>query len=173
MRSNQQGVGLVEVLVALILLSIAVLGFVALQMKAIAASHEAGRNIQAINIARDLSERIRSNRDGLQAFKDKNGYTTKITSNKNCANETDAAFCSATEMAAYDFVKVSDTANDLGMQLAIQNCQGTASLKRKCIYVAWEGTTPDNGMTTSNCTNGVAYVPEAKCIIVEVYNYDD
>lgn len=39
MINTQKGVGLVEVLVALILLSIAVLGFVALQIRAVAASN--------------------------------------------------------------------------------------------------------------------------------------
>ena len=47
MMKRQTGVGLVEVLVALVLLSIAVLGFVALQIRAITASNEATMNVQA------------------------------------------------------------------------------------------------------------------------------
>ena len=163
MRSYQQGVGLVEVLVALVLLAIAVLGFTALQMRAIVATHEAGRNIQAMNIAQDLSERIRVNRDGLLDYK------AAATVN-DCSSTT---FCDATQMAAYDYKVVSSKADELGMQLAVLNCQGDTSLQRKCIYVAWEGTTPTNGTGGTDCTNGVAYVPDAKCIIVEVYNYDE
>lgn len=175
MRPYQQGVGLVEVLVALVLLSIAVLGFVALQLRAVAASHEAGRNIQAMNIARDLSERIRANRDGLLEYK-------KAASTENCASDTGengkpdysaGKFCTANEMAAYDYAQVINKATDLGMSLNILDCQGTTALKRKCIYVAWEGTTPTNGTASTNCTNGTAYIPNAKCIIVEVYNYAD
>ena len=49
MIRNQRGVGLVEVLVALVLLGIAVLGFTALQIRAVAASADAGQNIQAMN----------------------------------------------------------------------------------------------------------------------------
>ena len=45
MMKRQTGVGLVEVLVALVLLSIAVLGFVALQIRAITASNEATMNV--------------------------------------------------------------------------------------------------------------------------------
>lgn len=166
MRSYQHGVGLVEVLVALVLLAIAILGFTALQLRAIAASHEAGQNVQAMNIARDLSERIRVNREGLLDYKE-------VASPKICTNEADAIFCTAKEMAEYDFKQVSNKAGNLGMQLAIQNCQGSTDLKRKCIYVAWEGTTPTNGSDTPHCTNGAAYLPQAKCVIVEVYNYDD
>lgn len=173
MRSAQQGVGLIEVLVALVLLAIAVLGFVALQLRAVAASHEAGRNIQAMNIARDLSERIRANRDGLLEYK-------KVASTQNCASDAGESgkpgysagkFCTADEMANYDYAQVSTKAANLGMSLDILDCQGAATLKRKCIYVAWEGTTPTNGTAATNCTNGTAYLPEAKCIIVEVYNY--
>lgn len=160
MKKYQKGVGLVEVLVALVLLAIAVLGFTALQVRAIAASHEASRNIQAMNVARDLSERIRSNRDGLLDYKE-------AASVKNCAS----TFCSAKEMAEYDFQQVNEKVTELGMELALNDCQGTAALKRKCIYVAWEGTTPTNGTSNPHCTNGTAYLPEAKCIIVEVYNY--
>ncbi|MCU4378588.1 type IV pilus modification protein PilV [Acinetobacter haemolyticus] len=165
MQSKQNGVGMVEVLVALILLAIAVLGFVGLQIRAVAASHEAGRNVQAMNIARDLSERIRVNRDGLLHYEESD-------SDENCGSGASGVFCTSEEMANYDFNEVNKNANALGMQIAINDCQGTAALSRKCIYVAWEGTTPTNGVGSPNCTNGVAYVPEAKCIIVEVYNYD-
>ncbi|MCY6412393.1 type IV pilus modification protein PilV [Acinetobacter sp. VNH17] len=161
MRFYQQGVGLVEVLVALIILAIAVLGFTALQIRALAASQEAGRNIQAINIARDLSERIRVNREALLDYKTPETLT-------NCAT----TLCTAKQMAGYDFQTVSDKASDLGMQMAVLDCQGSTALERKCIYVSWEGTTPTNGVANTNCTNGVAYLPDAKCIIVEVYNYD-
>lgn len=159
MMKRQTGVGLVEVLVALVLLSIAVLGFVALQIRAITASNEATMNVQATNIARDLAERMRMNRDGLA------GYVAN-TDTTNCAT----AFCSPEDMAKYDFRLVSSRATDLGMSMDVLNCQGS-TLVRKCIYVAWEGTTATNGTGSSDCTNGAAYVPNAKCIIMEVYNY--
>ena len=160
MMKRQTGVGLVEVLVALVLLSIAVLGFVALQIRAITASNEATMNVQATNIARDLAERMRMNRTGLA------GYVAN-TDTTNCAT----AFCSPENMAKYDFRLVSSRATDLGMSMDVLNCQGS-TLVRKCIYVAWEGTTATNGTGSSDCTNGAAYVPNAKCIIMEVYNYD-
>ncbi|MFN3897117.1 MAG: type IV pilus modification protein PilV [Acinetobacter junii] len=159
MMKRQTGVGLVEVLVALVLLSIAVLGFVALQIRAITASNEATMNVQATNIARDLAERMRMNRDGLA------GYVAN-TDTTNCAT----AFCSPENMAKYDFRLVSSRATGLGMRMNVLNCQGS-TLVRKCVYVAWEGTTATNGTGSSDCTNGAAYVPNAKCIIMEVYNY--
>ena len=156
---RQTGGGMMEVLVALVLLSIAVLGFVALQIRAITASNEATMNVQATNIARDLAERMRMNRDGLA------GYVAN-TDTTDCATD----FCDPEDMAKYDFRLVSSRATDLGMSMDVLNCQGS-TLVRKCIYVAWEGTTATNGTGSSDCTNGAAYVPNAKCIIMEVYNY--
>lgn len=159
MISTQKGVGLVEVLVALMILSIAILGFVALQIRAIAATSEAGMNVQASNLARDLAERMRVNRGGLA------GYVEN--------NETDDCgtnFCDATKMAKYDFRQVKSRASNFGMNINILNCQGS-TLVRKCVYVAWEGTTATDGTSSTNCTNGTAYVPNAKCIIMEIYNY--
>ena len=160
MRNIQKGVGLVEVLVALVLLSIAVLGFVALQIRAMGASVEAGMNVQASNVARDLAERMRVNRGGLADY-------TKNSATDDCAT----SFCDATKMAKYDFSQVESRASNLGMSMNVLNCQGS-TLVRKCVYVAWEGTTATNGTGSPHCTNGTAYVPNAKCIIMEVYNYD-
>ncbi|WP_336167149.1 type IV pilus modification protein PilV [Acinetobacter sp. 161(2023)] len=163
MITSQKGAGLMEVLVALLLLSIAVLGFVALQIRAVAASTEAGQNIQATNIARDLAERIRVNRTGLSSYVDI-GSTDILT---DCST----TFCNAAQMAKYDYAQVKQHATDLGMSLAVLNCQGS-TLTRQCIYVAWGGTTATDGSSAPNCTNGTAYVPDAKCIIMEVYNHD-
>ena len=61
---QQKGVGMIEVLVALTLLAIGVLGFTALQIRAVDATVEANNRIQAMNLARDLAERIRANQYG-------------------------------------------------------------------------------------------------------------
>ena len=60
-QHRQLGVGLMEVLVALLILSIGVMGFIALQYRAVEATAESSARIQAINLARDLAERMRVN----------------------------------------------------------------------------------------------------------------
>ena len=57
----QQGVSLIEVLVAMFLLGVAVIGFVALQVRALSASNESAYRSQAMSVAQDLAERMRSN----------------------------------------------------------------------------------------------------------------
>lgn len=58
--SHQQGAGLIEVLVAVLLLSIAVLGFSALQVKAISATDESLVRTKSLTIIRNLAEVMRA-----------------------------------------------------------------------------------------------------------------
>ena len=57
---HQQGVGLVEVLVAVLLLSVAVLGFSALQVRAISATDESLVRTKSLTIVRNLAEVMRA-----------------------------------------------------------------------------------------------------------------
>lgn len=170
MNKIQKGVGLIEVLVALVILAVAVLGFVALQVRALASSQEASLNLQATTLARDLSERIRMNREGLLS------YEHVATPPTKCGTE----FCTSSEMAQYDFNQVSMKAERVGMSLDVLDCQmgHTNAARRKCIYVAWGDTTPTAEAAAASqpsvnaCTIGTAYSPGAQCVIMETYNYD-
>lgn len=160
MKNAQRGVGLIEVLVSLVILGIAVLGFTAMQIRAVSASSEASQNVLATNLARDLSERMRMNRAGFDFYE-------KSATVESCKNK----FCDAQDLANYDFDQVTQRATALGMDIALLQCQGSA-LQRLCVYVAWDKTQPTNGTANTDCTNGTAYVPDAKCIVMETYNYE-
>ncbi|SLJ83529.1 type IV pilus modification protein PilV [Psychrobacter sp. DAB_AL43B] len=58
--SSQHGVGLVEVLVAVLLLSIAVLGFSALQVRAVSATDESLVRTKSLTLVRNLAEIMRA-----------------------------------------------------------------------------------------------------------------
>ena len=58
---NQRGVGLVEVMVALLLLAVAVLGFSALQLNALSATDESLVRSRAMSMSKQLSENMRLN----------------------------------------------------------------------------------------------------------------
>lgn len=83
-QKAQAGVGLLEVLVALILLAIGVLGYVALQLRAMDASSEALSKSQAILVMRGLAENIRTN--STQASQ----YPTFVRSYSNYTSDTPA-----------------------------------------------------------------------------------
>lgn len=171
MKQSQRGIGLMEVLVALFILAIAVLGFVALQMRAVTASVEAGNNVHATNIARDLAERIRANqREGFRAFQQAAGTSSGKFASRVTKCSTDV--CTPAEFASYDFGIVNQRAEEADMRVALRQCQGNGNLRRLCVYVAWGNTNPTNGAGENDCTNGTKYQTNAQCIIMETYNYD-
>lgn len=164
--TRQKGAGLIEVLVALIILSIGVIGFSALQIRAVVASQEANYNVQASNLAKNLSERMRMNRAGFSDYGPAAGTV------KQCEGGTS---CTASEFAKYDYEQVNKNAEAIGMELALLNCPaGTGYLARKCIYVAWGDTKATQGSGASHCTGTTdsAYVAKSQCIYMEVYNND-
>jgi len=59
---RQRGVTLLEVLIAVVVLSIGLLGMAALQSSAISLNHSAYLRTQAINLSYDMSDRLRANR---------------------------------------------------------------------------------------------------------------
>lgn len=67
--NSQKGIGLIEVLVALMLLAIAVLGFTAMQMTAVKATDESLMRTRALTVMRGGAEMMRANAEGISAFK--------------------------------------------------------------------------------------------------------
>lgn len=61
-RRAQRGITLVEVLVTLVVLSIGLLGIAMLQMNSLNANHSAYMRSQAVNLAYDMTDRMRANR---------------------------------------------------------------------------------------------------------------
>lgn len=157
----QQGIGLIEVLVALVLLTIAVMGYSTLQMQAIHATQEAAQHIQAMNLAHDLAERMRVNHSGLSRYAQSKAIEQTSFS---CV----AAFCHAEQMADYDLSLIAQKAKNAAMKVAVLPCQNMVQA-RQCIYVAWGNTTPSDGNTPTDCTNGARYVMHSRCLILEAY----
>ena len=162
--SHQRGVGMMEILVALLILAIGVLGFVALQYRALEASAESTNRVQAITIARDLAERIRVNRNAFTTYRTEMSTAANQKAYKtNCLTTN----CSNTDLADFDVSQIVSRATTFGMTMNIMNCTGTNN--RSCIYVAWGDSSATDGTGTGDCTNGNAYNPTSTCIIMETY----
>lgn len=65
---NQRGVGLIEVLIAVLVVAVGVLGSIAMQLSSKRMGHEAVQRTMAANLARDLIERMRSNPAALDSY---------------------------------------------------------------------------------------------------------
>ncbi|CAM4183554.1 type IV pilus modification protein PilV [Acinetobacter pragensis] len=178
---NQKGIGLVEVIVALLLLAIGVLGFSMLQMRAMNASLDASKRIQAMNLARDLSERMRANKVGLaKTISVKDGDADKLVDayanalsgkyyiTSYTASCADTSKCDSKDFAQEDVNQVLFRANTLGMKVALNDCPGPAS-NRYCVFVAWDETLPIDGSSDTSCTKNGSFLASSKCIVLEAY----
>lgn len=174
-RNRQHGVGLIEVLVALVILALGVLGFSALQLRALDAAQEATEQTVAMNMARDLAERMRINRTALLEYKtvinsDADAFTDCVgtTSLEDISNNVkEVPKCNAENMAKHDATEILQKAHDQGQTIIIDDCVKSSL---NCIYVAW-GKTVIAENNISQCvdiTTGV-YLAGTKCLVMETF----
>ena len=158
---KQKGVGLVEVLVALVLLAIGVLGFALLQLRAIDASLEANNQVLALTIAQDLAERMRANpqalRDGQYSIGPLTAPTTTI---ENVA-------ANPKKIAEQDLQGAALQAKRNGMNVSVSTCP--TGNTRQCIYVAWNETSLSGEKGLENCIKDGVYVQGSHCLFLEAY----
>jgi type IV pilus assembly protein PilV len=98
---NNHGFTLLEVLVAIVILTVGILGMAGLQGTALRSNHNAQLRSQATNLAHDMAERMRANR--TTALADAANYqvavdTTPTTPSTDCSTGT----CTTEELATYD-----------------------------------------------------------------------
>lgn len=67
-RRRQSGLGMIEILVAVLILSIGLLGLAAMQVTSTKMTTQAQQKTQAILLAQDLIERVRANRDNAADY---------------------------------------------------------------------------------------------------------
>jgi type IV pilus assembly protein PilV len=93
-HKNASGFTLVEVLVALVVLAVGMLGIASLYVTTLRSGSSAINRMQAINLASDLADKIRANRNAAVA------YAGAGSNGKVCVGS--AVTCSPQEMAAFD-----------------------------------------------------------------------
>lgn len=184
MLKNQTGVGMVEVLVALLVLALGVLGYAALQLRAMNASAEALSKSQAMLVMRGLAEDMRANPAALSDYpsliQGYAEYSSSTVAPASCLNLT----CTALQMATFDAYNAAKNADQYGMKITMENCPGvtaTMSLKRQCLYVFWGKTQPNLTTTevggvskttidASSCMESSGtYVSGSSCLMMEAY----
>lgn len=191
-KTAQLGVGLIEVLVSLLILAVAILGFVAFQTNAIAITSESAVRTNALTVMRDLGEAVRYNKDAIKSEKDENDSITKesYSTRLNYYNKTfvDAgavqnfptgkptcglltattANCTPSQRAEAEAYIIAKTAYENGFQINLHSCPGTDD-KVQCIVAAWNETTPTIGSNTPNCLkNDGTYVSGADCMVINL-----
>ena len=89
------GVSMVEALVALVIISVGMLGIAGMYLSSLQAGRSANLRMQALNLTSDLADRIRANRGGLVNYE---VAATGTGEEHECETET----CTAAEVAEND-----------------------------------------------------------------------
>jgi type IV pilus assembly protein PilV len=97
-RSHSRGFTMVEMLVALVVLSIGMLGIAGLFAVSLRSGGSAIQRMQAVNLASDMADRIRANRRAAGSYA---ATTTATGTNNNCSGPS-AVICTPSLMAAND-----------------------------------------------------------------------
>ena len=184
MRDNhhQRGVGLIEVMVSLLLLAVAVLGYVALQSKALSATDESITKTNIITLVRDVADRVRYNPSVMDDYQSSLAeYGKKFENSGTTAAPTPdclTAVCNAKQQAAKDSFIAAQKAYRSGYQLAMVVCPAAASgiMQTRCLIGSWGSTLPTIGSDTDpsdgsmDCIDGTAgdYHRGSECLIMEV-----
>lgn len=175
-RQHQKGVGLIEVLVALLLLAVGVLGYSILQIRAVDASSEALARSQGMLILRSLAENMRANPAAQINYPAAVRGFTNITAaptvpSPTCFNSV----CTPAQMANFDAYMAARSAFVIGMNITMASCPGVGSapIQRQCLFAAWGNTALSATDTTADVTNCMSpagvYINGSNCLMMEAY----
>ena len=105
-RLFQKGIGLIEVMVALLVISVGVLGMAGLQTKSLQHNQFAYFRSQAVIIVNDMMDRIRANRtiaaSGSDYVVTETEHVAAGCTTNDFINSCESAACSESQLATYD-----------------------------------------------------------------------
>lgn len=175
--NGQKGLGMIEVMVALLLLAVAVLGFSAMQMRAVKATDETLIRSDAMIFVRNISEDLRLQASESQktaymnAIKNipaKNASYDPLRPNPDCK----AKSCTKNELMQYTVNEVVALARDSQISVGADECgeTGRGAIKKICLIASWNHTEPVLGSGNTACGNAQGvYNRGASCVIMETY----
>ncbi|MGJ3257786.1 MAG: type IV pilus modification protein PilV [Alcanivorax sp.] len=163
----QRGVGLVEVLVALLVLAIGVLGYAGMQLSALKGAELANNRAQATLIAQDALERLQVNPD-LPAYIAAAWPTTPAAvgsaPNAYAACTGVGASCTSAQMVSWDVNQLSWMAGNL-LPEGLVSIQACPSSGLNCVVVSWEGMKPSECVKAGGEVNTDT---DSFCAVIEV-----
>lgn len=140
---RQRGVGMVEVLVALLILSIGVLGYAGLQLRALGSTNESHFRVQATAIAQDVAERIPVNPGSLATYSSAGSWSQAAFADRGMPagwNQCVTGSCDTASLAQWDILQARYLAWTLLPNGRISASACAANLV--CITVGWNDADP-------------------------------
>lgn len=179
---RQRGVGLIEVLIAVLVFALGVLGMASMQVNAKRTSYDALQRSLATSLARDIVERMRSNPSpgALAIFGAVNNLGGGSIANEPAPNCSTSA-CTPQELAAHDIWEWEQALDGAAEQSGDANAGGLVS-PRACIThnagvvtvaIAWRGYAGQVNPTGSTCGEGLGLYGtnevERQLVLVSTY----
>ena len=163
---GQKGAGMIEILVAILVVAVGVLGYAGMQMFALRGAETASYRTQATLVAKDALERMLMNSDAAAT----GAYFTAANwpANSVAAGGAFPTVCMGTATCTPDAQALADIAQlswiaantlPLGIIRAQVECTGTPSAS--CIIVSWQGTNP------ADCLAGNVVSTSEPCVVLE------
>lgn len=193
--SKQTGVGLIEVMVALLLLSVAILGYSALQGRAIKATNESFERSQSLVMMRNIAEKIHANPAAITDYATRlnEPYSSSSAPSKKCGLDGVAVtqLCNPTELAEAESYSLKTELQNYDFQIQMHPCPNTGGsganaatniMYSYCLISAWDDTTPTIGTDEEiDCLTervigddnnlevaGGSYHPKSTCMMMEI-----
>ena len=194
MNAAQTGVGLVEVMVALLLLAVAILGYSALQGQAIKSTNESFERSQSLVMMRNIAEKIHANPSAIATYAAQLNVAAVPTAPSNQCGLNGVAvttLCTPAQLATAESYKVRADLQNYDFQIQMHPCPNTGGtgataatniMFSYCLISAWGDTTPTIGVTAdTDCLTsrvvddadvveqaGGNYHPKATCMMMEI-----
>lgn len=149
--SKHSGVGMIEVLVALLVMSIGVLGYAGLQLRALSSANQSHFRTQAMAVAQGVVERIGVNQDAQATYINAAswGQGAMTRAQPGGWDTCTTAACTSAQMATWDILQ----SRWLAWTLLPNGHVSTASCGQLvCVVVAWnDATTVACDPSTDDC----------------------
>jgi len=165
--NKQEGFTIIEVLIAILVVSIGLLGMAGLQTAGIQQSHKSYMKTQASMLAYDMTDRMRANLEGVRAgsYDAVDSSTSPVTSAPNCdSNST----CNASQMAQYDIYHWTNKSAKGSIAELLPSGVGTVSNDGNGVFtisVMWDE--DRKGVTGTGCGKGMNPENDLKCFQIE------
>lgn len=160
--NSQRGVSLIEVLVALLVLAVGVLGFAGLQMTSLNQSAAANHRVAAVLIAQDTIERMELNPAERDTYL---GAAWEASSLGGSPSSTciDSA-CTPDGIVNWDIAQLTwQAANQLPAgRVAASEC--TFNNRLTCVVVSWDEQLPADCMDGDSVNTAI----DSSCFVMEV-----
>jgi type IV pilus assembly protein PilV len=101
-KNHQQGISLIESLVAIVVASLGILGILGVQMRTLADTQTGVRRAQAIRLIEDLSERMKVNPNALG---NASSYIVNWGATPTAPADCKTSSCTSQQLAQYDLVQ--------------------------------------------------------------------